>query len=466
MVRSTTSTESAADREGLWAGAVVVPARALFAPWLALRVVPGEKPDEDPWRLGGGIDLPAFRCKSQRTEGGWKLDDCANLAGRAGQNIGLTVFVPAQGDSGLEITLRIGDLTLRSSLTMIEQRDEPEASDNVSVLWRQRGARALHSDIWAEDGLVFAPHFDGNIEVLDARSGETLSRASIGEARGEGRLAVLDVKAHGGLLYAATVSNGLVIFDVSEPSAPKLIGQYRRVLARGSAQNFTNIHNIFLSPDGKLVYAINQSFAKGDLRIIDVSDPTSPREVGRFSIASDDGPTHDINVIERDGRLIAFLNYLGAGLWVLDVTEPASITVLSSIRWDGIFSHSGWPFTVDGKLYYAHTSEGYDQSLTIVDVTDLTSPKVVSHFSTRPGISIHNVQVVDGIGYISYYIDGLRVVDLRDPTDPVEIAHYDTVRAEDESGILQGAWGVRVIDGIVYISDMETGTYAFEVDLE
>ena len=61
------------------------------------------------------------------------------------------------------------------------------------------------------------------------------------------------------------------------------------------------------------------------------------------------------------------------------------------------------------------------------------------------------------MAYISYYIDGLRVVDLRDPEMPEEIAHFDTVPDANERGLVQGAFGVRVIDGGVYISDMESG---------
>ena len=174
---------------------------------------------------------------------------------------------------------------------------------------------------------------------------------------------------------------------------------------------------------------------------------------------------HDVNVIEREGRLIAFLNYAAAGLWILDVTDARSIEVLSSIEWDGIFSHSGRPFPRNGKLYYAHASEGYDRHLTILEVTDLTDPQVISRFSTRAGLSVHNIEVLDGIAYVSYYIDGLRVVDLRDPENPKEVGHFDTVPAQDERDIVQGLWGVHVDDGVVYASDFETGTYAFEVDL-
>ena len=153
-------------------------------------------------------------------------------------------------------------------------------------------------------------------------------------------------------------------------------------------------------------------------------------------------------------------------MWILDVTDPAAISPLGSIAWEGIFSHSGWPFSLGDRLYYAHNSEGYDRHMTILDVTDPASPIAVSRFFTRQGVSIHNVHMVDAIAYISYYIDGLRVVDLRNPEMPKEIAHFDTVPDANERGIVQGAFGVRVVDGTVYVSDMESGTYAFKVDVE
>ena len=464
------------DREGLWAGDVEVqsPEELVFPPlWLALRVIPGEDPDVDTWVLKSGMTGPLpslFRCGPERRGDGWELSGCAGTGA-----LQITVFVPAHGETGLQINAQHPRLTISGILSLVPERDEPRSSPNVTLLWNEKGG-GIHSDIWAADGLVFAPHYsDRDIEVLDAETGTKLGSATVPEPEGGRHNLVFDVKAHGGFLYAATASTGLIVFDVSTPTTPELIGQYYVLEEEGSAENFVDIHNIFLSPDGRYVYAINTSSVDeterrllSDLRIIDVSDPRSPKEAGRFT---KEGPgkheyVHDVNVIERGGRLIAFLNYLRAGLWVLDVTDPTSIAVKGSIKWDGVFSHSGWPFALGDRLYYAHTDEGYDKNMTVLDVTDLTNPLVVSRFRTRPGLSIHNVEVVGGIAYISYYVDGLRVVDLRVPEVPREIGHYDTVPAEDELDILHGAWGVRVYDGVVYISDTKTGTYAFNVKLD
>ena len=445
---------------GLWAGDLVADSgqTGVSPPWLALRIRHGEDPYRDPWRLEVGPQPgflpPAFHCDLRRIPDGWELSSCTGLV-----RVDLHIFAP-EGQPGLEVTLSSDSFVARGTLTRIESRDEPQSSDNVEVLWHQPGG-FVHTDIWVEDGLVFAPRYDGMIEIIDADSGNVLGHAMAGTY-------IFDVKARDGILYAATAFSGLHIIDVSDPARPRTIGEFFAPLHEG----FTNFHNIFLSPNGQFVYAINQSgYPKTDLLVIDVSDPEDAVEAGRFSLDTDTisafnfHDTHDVNVMEVEGRLIAFLNYLDAGLWILDVTDPQDIFAVGSTTWEGIFSHSGWPFRIGQRLYYAHNAEGFDAHMTILDVTDLAKPMVVSHFATREGISIHNVQVEDGIAYISYYIDGLRVVDLRDPRSPREIAHFDTVPAENERDILQGAWGVRVLEGIVYISDLELGTYAFRVDV-
>ena len=452
------SGQSPGPAPGFWSGDLAPgPGHTGYTPpWLALRIRPGDDPDKDTWRLESGprpgILPPVITCAPRRLPDGWDL----SCTGGWGD---LTAFMHADGDGGLDVTLQRTGFTATGTLSRIALREEPRSTDNVTVLWRQPG-EGLHTDIWAEDGLVFAPRSDGVIEIIGAADG-----AIKGEAAAWGE--VYDVKAHDGFLYAGTALLGLLVFDISDPGAPEQIGQFEDF----TTGNLTNFHNIFLSPDGRFVYAINSSaYPDTDLIILDVSDPKAPAEVGRFSIPVGTGyhydVTHDVNVMEADGRLIAFLNYQTAGLWILDVTDPAAVSTLGSVSWDGIFSHSGWPFRLNGRMYYAHNSEGPDRHMTVLEVTDLANPTVVSRFATRRGLSIHNVQVVDGIAYVSYYVDGLRVVDLRDPERPEEIAHFDTVPDANERDILQGAWGVRVLDGVVYLSDIESGIFAFKVDVE
>jgi choice-of-anchor B domain-containing protein len=426
---------------------------------------PGDDPNNDDWKFL--LFRRPFTCSPERSEAGWRFGDCSDSA-LSGFAENIEMFVPVDLLAGLSVSL---DLLfepeweyLDLTLAPVERRVEPRQSDNVRLLWNQP-ANGTNSDIWADNGLVFAPGFDDQIELIDAASGEVLGIASIADAEGEFSI-TYDVKSHGDYLFAATDHKGVVVFDVSDPTSPTVIGQHYSREGETSQESFFDIHNIFLSPDGQYLYAMNTPFSPTAMWVLDVSDPANPVEAGRFSIAGDLGSVHDVNVIQRGDTLVAFLNYWEAGLYILDVTDPGDIVELGSIVWDDAISHSGWPFELDGKLYYANAGEGPDQHITILDVSDFSNPSIVSTFKTRSGISSHNIQVEDGIAYIAYYLDGLRVVDLRDPQNPKEIGHFDTVPADEERGLIQGAWGVQVVDGVTYISDLVAGTYAFEVTLD
>ena len=327
-----------------------------------------------------------------------------------------------------------------------------------------------NTDVWATDGVVFASHFGGTIELLDAPSGERIGRIDAPSS-------VLDVKARAGILYAATTATGLLIYDVTDPTLPQFIGQYA-VTVGANAERLTNVHNIYLSPTQDLVFAINTSHPRTDLRIIDVSDPTAPFEAGRFLIEAAqstlDG-AHDVHVITRGARQIAFLNALTTGFFILDVTDPAAIELISHTTPEGTFSHSGWIGEVAGRPLYLHGDEGADQRLTLYDITTLETPAPLLSFATRPGLSVHNIEIEGPYAFISYYVDGLRVFDLSTPETPREVAHFDTVPPDTERDILQGNWGVHVDGGgtaigragaVVYISDRESGIYALQVNLD
>lgn len=440
----------------LWAATVQAPG----IPWVSFRTTAGAAPASDPWLLEFGAVTPIrFNC--------WPtaVDDTIQLSGCSGANRAST-FSATINPTSRQLTASFqepaafGSRFLDLTLTPVFEREEPPASDNVTLLWNHNAhASGSYTDIWVQDGVVFAPHFGGAIELLDAASGQLLSQFNAGST-------VLDVKARDGILYAATTSLGILIYDVTDPTAPTHLGSYAR-WSEVAGENFFNIHNIFLGPTGNTIYAINDSHPRTDLRLIDVSDPTFPSESGRFTIEharSTLEGAHDVNVIEYNGHLIAFLDALASGLYILDVTDPADIRVHSRTAWLDTFSHSGWPYEVDGRLIYVHADEGHDESLILFDVTSFV-PKRLSQFQTRPGTSGHNIQVVGTTAFVAYYIDGLRVLDLSDPTDPREIAHFDTVASEDERDLVQGAWGIHVVDGIAYISDRETGIYALDVAL-
>ena len=453
----------------VWSGA----AQGTGAPWFTCLVTPGADPEVDDWTVEvGATTAVRFSCRPQRDGDGLRLTQCSGLPEGYAFSAEQSAGDPETLDVNFVQPAFGGQRSYQASLTQAWVRDEATASTNVELAW-QRDASATfgpYTDVWTAGGLTFAPHSGGAIEVLDAETGAELGvidTADYGPSQGLGTW-VADVKSAGSLLYASTISKGILIFDVADPAAPVFVGRYYVPGPSDSLETFSNIHNIYLSPDGATLYAINQSHRTSDLRLLDVADPAAPREVGRFvvpGVQSVFDGVHDLHVIDHAGRRIAFLNALQSGLLILDVTDPAAIVTLSTVEWEGVFSHSGWAFEAGGRLYYANNDEGYDQGVRIFDVTDLAHPVLRSEYRSRPGISVHNVEVVGGIAYLSYYIDGLRVLDLRDPARPREIGHFDTVAPDQERDINQGAWGVHVDGGRVYISDRERGIYAFEVEV-
>ena len=450
----------------LWSGFVANPG----VPWTSMHVTVGEDPFTDPWSFALGV-VPAsrFTCFPAAVDAGIALDGCRGDAPAPS-------FFATADETANELRVSFleptafGPRTVQATLRPVWQRDEPPVSDNVELLWQHHATDigGSYTDVWSADGVVYAPHFGGTIELLDAASGERIALIAAASS-------VLDVKVRDGLLYAATTASGLLIYDVSDPAAPTLLGQYA-VTVGASVNLFGNAHNIYLDPRRDLVFAINTTHAKTDLRIIDVSEPTAPFEVSRFVIDAATNTlegAHDVHVTRQAGRTVAFLNTLTEGFHILDVTDPAAIEVLSTTTPDGTFSHSGWVTQVRGRPLYLHGDEGADQRLTLYDVSDLAAPELLADFTVAPGSSVHNIEIDGAIAYVSYYASGLRVYDLSEPESPRQIAHFDTVPPEDERDILQGAWGIHLDDArptegsrIVYLSDRESGVYAFRVTLD
>lgn len=436
---------------------------------LAVELIPGRHPDTSSWRVS--LSGNPATCAPTPTPAGWTLNDCVNDL----PDIEFSIDVPERADGVMTVTITglvDGVSEARTaSLQLLHDRDEPP-SHNVTRVWSHRALRNPGtSDVWSADGVVFAPHFGGFVELLDANAGRPLSVIDLNPLLGAGdrSAAVLDVKARDGLLYVATASDGLFIYDLAQPATPEFVGWYvRPPEVPETPEGVWNIHNIYLDPDRAIVYLINQSGLSHDLRLLDVSDPTAPVEVGYYSVPNpleEDIFAHDVNVQSIDRRQIAYVNYWDAGLRILDTTDPTAIVELGVWNEEAARSHAGWPFEIDGRSYYAHGGEGYDKGLTVLDITDPAAPTVVSRYESRDGISIHNIEVRDGFAYIADYIDGLRVVDLRDPANPREVAHYDTVPSWDEEDLFGGAWGVHLSGNGVFLSDRQFGIYAFIVEL-
>jgi len=117
---------------------------------------------------------------------------------------------------------------------------------------------------------------------------------------------------------ASNRKNGIVLLDLSNPNKLQTASEYTETVTGGVHSAFINTHYVYITDD-----------ATGSLRIIDFQDPKHPKEVARFQVENNttqtivgpEGPVttgrylHDLYV--KDG--LAYLAYWRDGLVILDV---------------------------------------------------------------------------------------------------------------------------------------------------
>jgi len=84
------------------------------------------------------------------------------------------------------------------------------------------------------------------------------------------------VAAHDGYAYLADGTNGLVVIDLANPASPSAVGSLIPADTVGNYANFSfyDCERVYMGVANEVVY------------IIDVSDPTSPAEVGKYEWSS------------------------------------------------------------------------------------------------------------------------------------------------------------------------------------
>jgi len=221
---------------------------------------------------------------------------------------------------------------------------------------------------------------------------------------------IQDIACEEGIAYVADLSAGLRIIDVSSPAAPVEIGSIDSLFA----------HDVAIV--GGMAYVAS---GYGGLRIIDVSDPTTPEEVGKLSTG---GVAHGVDV---SGGL-AFVTDKWEGLIVVDVSEPSAPVEIGSIATPG----QSWDVVVADDLAYVADSNG---GLRIFDISDPTAPTEVA--SIVGDVYPLTLALSGDLAYLANGSQGVTVVDVSDPTNPTRIGWLP-----------QGAFDVAVSDDLAYLT--------------
>ena len=243
---------------------------------------------------------------------------------------------------------------------------------------------------------------------------------------------------------------GMQIIDLSY--LPDSVHLVTTITGTGSFWNQS--HNMWIDTAMGYAYLVDHWYA--GVRILDLTDPVSPVEVGFINAPQ----THDMFVRNDTAWLAEGWNF-AYSVWDVSVkTSPVMLTRITDPAFG--YTHQIWP-TDDGD-YFITTEEEENKTVKIWDMTDLMNVTKVGEYLGTGNLA-HNVHLEGDTMYVSHYEGGVRVVDITDKTSPVEIAWYDTYPARD-SGEFYGCWGVypHTENGMIFASNLDGWLYVLGRD--
>jgi hypothetical protein len=211
-------------------------------------------------------------------------------------------------------------------------------------------------------------------------------------------------------------------------------------------------------PDGRHAYL---STIGDRMYALDISDPARPRITD--SVVVDARVVNDV-MTTADGRW-GVMTREGAssrrnGIVVLSLEDPAHpkpVAEYTETVTGGV--HSTFVYTQPRHGTHVYLTDDATGSLRVIDLNDPKAPREVARWQTdRPaGRTLHDVDVRDGLAYLSYWNDGLVILDVGNgmkggsPTAPKLVGQlkydldslYRTVEAEGGPGFIRGthtAW--------------------------
>jgi len=251
-------------------------------------------------------------------------------------------------------------------------------SDTVLLRWSTPGVKSIR---------VVADNGQGAVEsnryqvAIDATTGVQLETVHVlgGNLRA--------TAGNGPYLYRG-VGPTLVIVDVSSPNHP---------LVAGESTSFPDAVADLAYAGGYLYVAAGSA----GVRVVDVTRPLSPREVGQYTGVSAAAQ------IALTGRY-AFVLDEQAGLVILDVANPAQPRLVGTFA-----EYTGTELVIDDQVALIVSNE-----IVFLDVRNPTLPVLAGRYQAS---KIGTLAVLDGYLYLSDQLTSCRIINIKNPKAPTEV---------------------------------------------
>lgn len=200
----------------------------------------------------------------------------------------------------------------------------------------------------------------------------------------------------GSLAFVGQDNAGLDVFDLSRPDAPVRVGAY--------PMRFTR----YVAANSRLLFV-----AEGyhGMRILDLANPAVPVQVGYTTI-----PVSDM--VAAEGYV--YYRFYPGGFRILDVNDPAAIKELGTLP--GTTGLSDLP-VIQGHHAFVTTPR---VGLQVFDIADRSKPVLAGKYAATR--TLHPIAVVGDHLYMSQEggaSPALLVLDVSDPTTPALVSSYE-----------------------------------------
>ena len=296
---------------------------------------------------------------------------------------------------------------------------------------------------------------------------------------------------------------GVRLYALDDPATPRLLSYFD-----ASGPHSRGVHHVWLSSDkllhvtgGAADFTPKRSEDDEFYRIVDISDPTRPKEAGRWwypgqrmgdpEPAPDEIPMadessqgvrpHNVDVFPGHANR-AYVGYIDGGIVILDIGDVAHPRAVSIARYVGPFTHTVFPI-FSRNLAFVSEEAVQDgcvddpKRMSVWDFSDESKPRLLSvapyahnapELCKRGGrYGPHNIYEDKPYGptfksdrfvVTTWFGGGVRIYDLADPVHPLEAAYYVPATPVDSPKHAPQINDVFVDDrGIVYACDRFTG---------
>jgi hypothetical protein len=305
---------------------------------------------------------------------------------------------------------------------------------------------------------------------------------------------------------------GFSLYALDDPSAPRLVGTFD-----ASGPHSRGVHHVWLASDrvahitgGAADFVPNRKSDDQFYRIVDISDPAHPKEIGRWwypgqRVGDAEPPPNNIPLPDDANQGVrphnvdvfpghpnrAYVGYIDGGIVILDISDLGHPHAISIVRYVGPFTHTVFPIFARNLAFVSEEAvedacaDG-PKHMAVWDIADETKPRLISvvpYAANSPELckrggryGPHNIYEDKPYGptfksdrymITSWFGGGVRIFDLADPQHPVEAAYYVPATPPGSPKNAPQINDVFVDDrGIVYACDrFSGGLYLLSSDL-